>query len=137
MLLSMLRRVPSVQTDLKNIRRCGGGCRRSSLCCRVVSTCILNSFSELFKMSPWHSSQLFHSAVGFLFVHLSLDGRRRLVASYVRSCFQGVWLCSSHLRFAMAPYDKIVITPCTIVERDTWETSLVHCLSIVTRASHL
>ena len=42
-------------------------------------------------------------------------------------------LHSIHLRFAMAPYDKIVIT---IVERDTWETSLVHYLSIVTRASH-
>ena len=38
-----------------------------------------------------------------------------------------------HLRFAVAPYDKIVIT---IIERDTWETSLVHCLSIVTHTSH-
>ena len=57
-----------VWTD-KSVQRCGGGCQRSSLCCRVVS--ILNSFSELFETSPWHSSQLFHSAVGFLFVHLS------------------------------------------------------------------
>ena len=48
--------------------------------------------------------------------------RSPLLASYIRNlifCFQGVWLHlnhSIHLMFAMAPYDKIVIT---IVERDT------------------
>ena len=51
----------------------------------VVLPCqvsILNSFSELSKTSLWYSSQLFHSAVGFLFVHLSLDGRRWQLATF-------------------------------------------------------
>ena len=68
-----------------------------------------------------------------LLVRSFIVGRSPLLASYV--LFPGGVAMSEpfDLRFAMAPYDKIVIT---IVERDTWETSLVHCLSIVTRASH-
>ena len=111
-------------------------CWRSSLCCRVVYIC-----TEFVQRIIQDVSLVFFTAVplsGRLLVRSFVVGRsptrgRRLVASYIRNCFQGVWLRSSHLRFAMAPYDKIVIT---IVERDTWETSLVHCLSIVTRASH-
>ena len=49
------------------------------------------------------------------------------VASYVRNCFlvsrRWGYIRSNHL--PGLPYDKIIIT---IVERDTQETSLVHCL---------
>ena len=74
-----------------------------------------------------------------LLVHSFIVGRSPLLATFeIDFLFPGGVAMSEpfdliHLRFAMAPYNKIIIT---IVERDTWETSLVYCLSIVTRSLH-
>ena len=70
-----------------------------------------------------------------LLVHSFIVGRSPLLATFeIDFLFPGGVamsepfdpLHSIHLMFGMAPYDKIVIA---IVERDTWETSLVHCHS--------
>ena len=86
---------------------------------------ILDSLRKLTKISPRLCLQLLHSTVGFSFVH-SIVGPVT-VASYIQN-----WLFVSrgcgYVRANHSTgllYNKFIIT---IVELDTWETSLVHCL---------